>query len=462
MSIRLRLTLWYAATLVGLFLVGGTIIWVQYGRMLQSTTQDTLRARAEDVRLSLAVNGNGRPETTDPAWLGIFAAVFTRTGALASASRDTPAGIVPPPVGSYTMRLGPQGLSYAVEVTPGPQGMTIVAGRPMAQIDASLKDLAALMAGVGLLAGGASVVGGWRLAGRALRPVGLMVREANSIGMEDLERRLPVSPADDEVSRLARTMNSLLDRVAEGVRREHRFVMTASHELRTPIAALQTELELASTHERDPAALLAAIHAAHADTVRLAALASDLLRLAEADSAGRELLRQSVSLRELADGMVARFGPLATPRGVRVVVDAPDASVFVDRLRIEQALGNLLSNAILESGDEGEVEVRARVLAGAGKEARRLEVDVLDRGPGVPAALRDRLFMPFGSGPSGREGRTGLGLATAAAAVRAHEGRIWYRDRPGGGAWFGFVVPASTPGDRSRAEPASAGAIERP
>jgi two-component system OmpR family sensor kinase len=268
-----------------------------------------------------------------------------------------------------------------------------------------------------------------------------MVREANAIETGDLVRRLEVSAADDELSRLGRTLNAMLDRVAETVRRERRFVATASHDLRTPIATLQAELELATTYEHDPEALRASIRLAHGDAVRLAALASDLLRLAEAESSGRELLREPVSIGDLVAGVVARFAPVASAREVQIVVTAPDTTARIDRIRIEQAIGNLLGNAILESAPGSQVEVIVGDSRAADTEAGTLVVDVLDRGPGVAPEVRDRLFQPFGAGPAGRDGRTGLGLATAAAAVEAHGGRIRYQDRPGGGARFTIEVP---------------------
>jgi signal transduction histidine kinase len=123
-------------------------------------------------------------------------------------------------------------------------------------------------------------------------------------------------------------------------------------------------------------------------------------------------------------------------------VAAPPAEVVVDRSRIEQAIRNLLANAIRHSPSGSTVEIRARVdlAAGSGEGRRTLMVEVLDRGPGVADDVRPSLFLPFAA-RSG-DGHSGLGLATAAAAVRAHGGAISYSDRPGGGADFAFTVPA--------------------
>jgi two-component system, OmpR family, sensor kinase len=443
MTIRLRLGLWYAATLVVLFAVVGGIVWYQYSRMVRDTVDQELAARADDIRSSMSTSSTSGPDTTDPAWRGIFGAVFDARGMLASSSLDTPPGMTVPALGHSTMRLGPGGAAFAVVAIDGPAGSTVVAGRALAAIDGGLADLARLMLVAACLATLAALAGGWWLAGRALHPVSVMVREAHAIEMGDLGQRLRVPAADDELGRLARTLNGMLDRVAETVRRERRFVATASHDLRTPIATLQAELELASVSGNDPVALLASIRAAHGDAIRLASLAADLLHLAEADESGRALLRRPVAIREVLDGLVARFAPVAALRAVHIRVDAPDVVVVVDRVRLEQAIGNLLGNAIRESDPGLDVDIRVDAQPIRATGDTLLVVDVLDRGPGVPAELRDRLFQPFGAGPSARDTRTGLGLATVAAAVHAHGGSVRYEDRPGGGAWFRIEVPVS-------------------
>jgi two-component system OmpR family sensor kinase len=252
----------------------------------------------------------------------------------------------------------------------------------------------------------------------------------------------------------------MLDRVAESIRRERAFISAASHDLRTPIAALRTELELAERTPSDPAAMLAAIRVAHADAVRLSNLATDLLDLAEAEATGRALVRQPVSVDELAEGAITRVQPLAAERSTKVHLVASKVIVEVDRVRLEQALVNLLSNAIREGPRGSVVDVIADVNSTANAEvvargadgapgtvdgdpnrAYALEVVVLDRGPGVSEQVRPVLFVPFAAQARGRSEGSGLGTATAAAAVQAHGGRIGYEDRPDGGAIFWFRVP---------------------
>ena len=141
MTIRLRLTIWYAVTLVVLFAVVGGVVWYQYSRIVRETVDQELAARAEDLGASLGKSATATPDTTDPAWRGIFGAVFTRNGTLAGASQDVPEGLVAPRLGRATLTLGPAKVAYAIEAIAGPDGTTIVAGRPLAQVDSGLADL---------------------------------------------------------------------------------------------------------------------------------------------------------------------------------------------------------------------------------------------------------------------------------------------------------------------------------
>ncbi|HEY8921277.1 MAG TPA: ATP-binding protein, partial [Candidatus Limnocylindria bacterium] len=178
---------------------------------------------------------------------------------------------------------------------------------------------------------------------------------------------------------------------------------------------------------------------ARGDAARLADLAADLIELVAAEATGRPLVRTPTSVSDLADSVVRRLETLARAAEVSVAIDATDAQVSLDRVRADQAVGNLVANAIAHAPPGSTVEVRARVeSAEAGP---MLEVDVLDRGPGVRLEERDLIFEPFQRGVGARGGGAGLGLATARAAAEAHGGEIGVDDRPGGGARFWIRLP---------------------
>jgi signal transduction histidine kinase len=297
---------------------------------------------------------------------------------------------------------------------------------------------------------------GWGLAAGALRPVEAMRRRAAAIDAPS-DDRLPVPPTRDEIARLGHTLNAMLDRQAEGFRRERAFAADASHELRTPLAILRTELDLAARGERDADELRAALGSASEETRRLEALAERLLSLARADrpDPGPTV---PVPLAPLLEDVRDRYaGALAAEgRGLAVAV-APGGPATVPGRRedLARALSALTENALHHgAGDVEVVAEKGSVAAPRGAEgsapAGRADdvggaddavvLHVRDRGPGVPPALRDRAFDRFVTGAGGDRARsgTGLGLAIVAAVAAAHGGRAGIDDRPGGGtdAWL--------------------------
>ena len=452
LTIRTRLTAWYGAVLAATVLAVGVTVWVSAGAILRGSVDEALHVQLADVQAGLGRDHEVAVTRLDPAQPGIFTAILARDGTVRLRSPGVPSDLRPEPVAGV-QQLVSGGATYAVLAAATTNGETIVVGTSLAPVDRTLGGLALVLTVVSIGGFVASLAGGWLLSGRALGPVERLTREATVIGAADLDRRLPEPTRLDEIGRLTRTLNGMLDRVAASVRRERAFVSAASHDLRTPIAALRTELELAGRAPEDGPALRMAVQAAHADAVRLSNLAADLLGLAEAEASGRALLRRPVTVRDLLDATVALVQPLADERSVVVSVSAPPSIVEIDRVRIEQALVNLLSNAIRESPIAATVEIEAVVRARSadrsatdpsGGEPASLEIAVLDRGPGVDPNIRPALFVPFASRARGRPDGTGLGLATAAAAVRAHGGQIGYEDRPGGGSIFRVQVPTTT------------------
>jgi len=449
LAIRTRLTLWYGAVLATTVVALGILVWLSAAAILRGSLDEALRVQAADVRAGIDREARVAVTSLDPAQPGIFTAVLGPRGEVREHSTGAPDALGTPPLGITTAALPGSQTPYALLAESAPGGETIVVGSSLASVDRNLSSLAVLLLGMGVAGFVASVGGGWLLSGRALGPVERLTKEASDIGPGDLDRRLPQPRRLDEIGRLARTLNGMLDRVAESVRRERAFVSAASHDLRTPIASLRTELELAERTPDDREAMLAAVRLAHADAVRLSNLAADLLGLAEAEPTGRTLARRPVAVEDLVDAAIERVRPLAEERSVRVERTRSSSIVEVDRVRLEQAIVNLLSNAIREGPIGAPVDVVAEVrrtrpprrAVDSSPLRATLEVAVLDRGPGVAPDIRPLLFVPFAARARGRPDGTGLGLATAAAAVRAHGGQIGYSDRPGGGSVFRFRVP---------------------
>lgn len=446
MMIRARLTLTYAGAIALTLVLAGLAVWWQLGVMLRSSLAQTLETRAVDVATSLENTGQvGLQESNAPA-SGIFVVLLDTSGQRLDASTDAPASLPSVAAGSEAQAQLAGG-HYMLRAVAAPNGGVVVAGSSLASIDRALASLAQLLAGVALVAGLASLLGGWWLAGRALRPVAALTREAAAIDAGDLDRRLPESTTQDEIGQLARTLNGMLARIERSVRQQRAFVATASHDLRTPLAALQTELELAQHPGVDADQLRTAIDAAHGDVIRLGAFATALLELASADIDGRTAARKPVPTTDLVASVLRQTAPLAAARGIVVTPRVSEAIVDVDRVRLEQAITNLVSNAVQYSPPGSSVELAVALDAGEAQvtAASTLKIEVLDRGPGLPDVVREHLFEPFWRGPHETSPGFGLGLATAAAAVRAHGGEIGAEPRDGAGTRFWLRVPAGDP-----------------
>ena len=447
MTIRTRLALIYVVAIVVTVGLGGAIVWWQLGSALRGAMDQALAARATAVLISMENQGQAGLQEGDPASSPkIFVMIFDPQGRRIETSAGVPADLVSIGAGAADGTVSSGSSTYAIHVAVGDGGARVVAGSDLAAIDATLDRLARSLLLVGAVAAFVSLAGGWWLAGRALRPVALITKEAALIGATDLDRRLPVPRQRDEVQALASTLNGMLDRVAEALRRQRIFVAAASHDLRTPIAALQTELELAEDERTTAEELRSALQAAHADVVRLGELATALLDLASVDSDGRALVRSAVRTDLLVEAVARRVAPLARERDTRLLQVAPASVVRVDRMRLERALTNLVVNAITYGPPAAVVEIVARIETmdppADGEAGIFLLIEVLDRGPGVPDELAERLFQPFLRGPNASEPGTGLGLATAAAAIRAHHGSLGVERREGGGSRFWLRVPA--------------------
>lgn len=273
----------------------------------------------------------------------------------------------------------------------------------------------------------------WWLVGRTLRPVEAIRAEVDAIGGSDLDRRVPEPVGDDEIARLARTMNSMLARVESATDRQRHFVGDASHELRTPLTRMRAELEVDLAHPGD-ADLLATHRSALEEVIGLQRLVDDLLALARTDAGAMATSSDGVDLSALARRQadrVARPGLAVDVCGAGVVVpgDADD---------LGRAVGNVVDNAARYASAAVSIDVAVRdghaVLA------------VTDDGPGIPGADRDRVFERFtrlDAARSSGTGGTGLGLAIAREIVERHGGTIRVDDEHDDGARLVIELPTT-------------------
>ena len=326
------------------------------------------------------------------------------------------------------------------------QQVIIVVGAPLETRDDALATLR-----TELLAGGpaalllASVMG-YLIAAAALRPVERMRTRAAAISASKLSERLPVPPSGDEVSRLGETLNEMLGRLETALERERNFVADASHEMRTPLAHLQTEVELALESSREKHELEAALRSVGDETDRLAQLAADLLLLARLDKGTVPIRREDVEVGDLLVGVAARFERRAKAAGRTIKVSGGPGRASVDRLRIDQALGNLVENALRHG--EGTIRVSGV------QHDDLLELHVTDEGNGFPPDFVQHAFERFARAEESRSSAgAGLGLAIVAAVATAHGGAAAVSKSPSGGAAISIRIPSASPAvpGRSRA-----------
>ena len=278
---------------------------------------------------------------------------------------------------------------------------------------------------------------GYLLAGTGLRAVEAMRRRAAAISADRRGERLPVPRSGDELERLGTTLNEMLARLEGALERERAFVTEAGHELRTPLALLRAELDFALQHAEGEHELRDAVRGASEETDRLVQLAADLLLIASSDEGELPLRRDPVAARDLLESVRNRFAWRAEQAGRPLEAEAPPALVLVaDALRLEQALGNLVENALRHG--QGAIRLEARP-SGNG-----VELHVLDHGPGFPPDFLPRAFERFSRAEESRTGAgAGLGLAIVDVVARAHGGTAAAANGTDTGADVWIALPAA-------------------
>ncbi len=453
--IRLRLTLAFALAMA--LVLGGTgfVIYGHLGRSLDRTLNQGLRARAADVTALVKQADTGLRQSPRQAFSSSstgFAQVLDARGRV----YDETSGLGKSPLlspdqlararqvsmfigrarrGGATIRL------LATPVSAQDQHLVVVVGSPLASRDEALAQLRSELLIGGPVALLLASLAGYLMAAAALRPVERMRSRAAAISARRVSERLPVAPAGDELSRLGETLNEMLARLEAALERERSFVANASHELRTPLALLRVEIELALESPRSKEELESALRSAGDETDRLGQLAEDLLLLARLDNGVLPLRMETVELDDVLSGIVARFERRAHDAG-RAIESGGGISVSADRLRLGQALANLVENALRY----GSGSVRLFAV----ERDSRVEVHVTDEGAGFAAAFLPRAFERFSRADESRGGGgAGLGLAIVRSIAEAHRGAAEAANRRDGGADVWLSIPSDLPSGRA-------------
>jgi signal transduction histidine kinase len=440
--VRTRTTLLATAVSASAVLLGALLLIATLERSLHRAGDDLARSRVQDLS-DLAAESALPRVLTGIGGEGI-GQVFDSRGTVLAASPNI-AGH--PPVSTYTsrdrrptlriLRSAPDDQeteSYRVWVgtAPTPRGaVTVLAGSSLESVGEATRALTRdLAVGVPLLV--LLVAGGtWLVVGRTLRPVEDIRAEVAAISEHDLERRVSVPATDDEVSRLAVTMNLMLDRLEAANHRQRDFVADASHELQSPLTALRTQIEVALAHPDEDWPRLA--QSLLSDTEDMERLVRDLLFLARASADAASTPPRLVDLDDIVREEAARLRSRTTAALDTTAVSAAPVLGHTDDLR--RLVRNLLENAVRYA--------RSGVRICLVGETTTARLDVVDDGPGVAAPDRDRVFDRFYTSDTSRSPGhgTGLGLAIADAIAVRHGGRLELVDDEAG-AHFALTLPS--------------------
>jgi signal transduction histidine kinase len=334
-----------------------------------------------------------------------------------------------------------------------PGGITFSYGRDITPDLDARRRFAGSLALLALALWATGLVGGWWLAGRALRPIRAISRTATRIAAGDLAERINTSDTDNELDQLGRVLNETFDRLAAALERQRRFTADASHELRTPLTILLSETQRALKRDRSPDDYRAILATCRETGLRMRRLIEALLLLARQETASHLPARVSCDLAGILRETARRLAPLAADRRINLHLDLRPAPVRADPESLAILAANLLSNAIDHHRPDGDRNIWLATGTAPGQSDARVEVR--DDGPGIPPGDLPRIFERFHRADKARTAtptpHAGLGLAIAQAIAQNHAATLAARNNtPAPGATFELMLPA----DRDTETPA--------
>ncbi|HKE20996.1 MAG TPA: HAMP domain-containing sensor histidine kinase [Bryobacteraceae bacterium] len=454
-SISLRLTAWFSAIFLGGFVLFGLIMWADLALSLSQGRDRTLTRRAARIAGVLDATRHDPPsvrearyqELADNIPEGNLIQVYTATGQRIFPRTPSPADFPWPTVTAISRpkfsNLKVQGRPFRLLKTPleTEPMIILVAG----QLEDNRNMLARFTTG---LAGAIpvmlllSALGGYLLVRRALRPVEQITDTLRLINIGNLSHRLPISPARDELQRLAETCNQMLARLQDAVDRINRFTADASHELRSPVALIRAVAEYGLRNPNLDAENKEALGEILAEAVEAGRLIEDMLTLARADAGHGLPAFEPLELADLVREVCDRMRPLAEAKGQLVTIRAePSTWTTGDRQSIRRLLSILLDNAIKYTPAGGHIETEVA------SNGSRPAVSVRDSGIGIPAEALPKIFDRFArADPSrGEVSGTGLGLAVAKWIANVHHAILTVRSREHEGSVFTVEFPSAEP-----------------
>jgi heavy metal sensor kinase len=479
-SVRVRLTLWYTAVLTLVLIVLSLITYFIFWRStLQRTDVNlselseafltTLDAEVKDQSGPDSLKLAGQVAITEHRFRDHVFAIFDESGRIVVSSQDVPpaaaaagssaAGALSSPsfqrflvASSRTERLfgnvkgGEDGYrGFARRFSSDGKTYILVILQSLHPQEEMLEEVTSTFAWVIPIAIMLASVGGYFLARKSLAPVVAMSRQAGRIGAANLHERLVVQNDRDELGHLARSFNSLLDRLSQSFERQRRFMADASHELRTPVAILRGEAEVAlSQQARSPEEYRESLGILHHEAERLTHIVEDLFTLTRADAGQYPLQPRDFYLDELVGECVHSARTLALAKKISLNFQgASESPIHADESLLRRMILNLLDNAIKYTAEGGHVTVAC------GRAGEEYTLSIMDTGGGIPTDLQPRIFERFFRADKARSraendgGGAGLGLSISRWIAEAHHGRLELTRSDSLGSTFTAYLPAA-------------------
>jgi two-component system OmpR family sensor kinase len=457
-SVRIRLALWYACVLAlslvvfafVLYKATSAVFYERQDKSLRSTANTVASAYREELEEQQSVERAGQVVLTELTFPERYVLVTDNYGHTIASSKNASGIVVNIPL-STLKEARDQGVSVntlnglrlaIVPLSSEKQIGFATVAEPMSVIDDGLRQLRRdFFAGVAVVLLLASF-GGYFLARKSLLPVARMNRQTQRISVENLSSRLDITNPRDELGSLGTTINELLNRLEHSFKEQQRFIADASHELRTPIAVLRGETEVALGKPRTMNEYQESLALIKEEAERLSRIVEDLFVLARQPLEGSPTLRkQSLSLNDVISDCARAAQVLANRKGVHLVTQTVSEPVFLngDEDLLKRMVLNLLENAVKFTGSGGQVSVTLV------RQNGHAQITVADTGIGIPEAAQPYVFDRFyrvDKARSRQSGGAGLGLSIVSWIVTVHEGKISVDSVPGEGTKFVVQLPA--------------------
>ena len=450
-SIKFRLTLWYLAAIVVLLVILGTVSYYLLSKNLYRNLDESLRTRVIELQGSIKIDGRRVQFEQKVAELVMIydadGALLERLGPNVEFSNiDKTVEQALFGKSSFVSASTPKGPDVRLYAAPfnddSGRRVAIIVGRLPNDILDVLAIFRMVILNSSLLVVVLAGVGGLFLADRTLKPVERIAEIARGIGESDLSRRIDIQ-TDDELGRLASTLNGMIARLEEAFKKQRQFVADASHELRTPLAIIQAESSLALGKERTQAEFRKSLELVSQEVDYMSDIVGKLLLLARSDAGVEPVDLRDVNLKELLVGLSQDVEALAQEKGLRFTLGSTDSlTIKGDKLKLRQLFLIVLDNAIRHTPGGGSI---------SGSLVRRngsAVASIGDTGIGIPDEHLPFIFDRFyrvDKARSHAEGGMGLGLSIALSIAIMHGGDIEVESQVGVGTTFRIVLPLADP-----------------